>query len=243
MTTTVLGIRHHGPGSARSVLAELDRLGPDTVLIEGPADANATLALAAHEKMQPPVALLIYAPDDPHVATFYPFASFSPEWVAIRWALEREVPVSFIDLAAGIQFALAKEAAERRMAAAATDGTPGADEPALEEVLRTDPLNELARAAGDEDGERFWDRLVESRRTPGDLFAAVADAMTAVRGALPERDTVTLQREAAMRRGIREARRAGRTNVAVVCGAWHAPALEALPTAAEDDRLLKPLPR
>ena len=36
MTTTVLGIRHHGPGSARSVAAELERLDPDIVLIEGP---------------------------------------------------------------------------------------------------------------------------------------------------------------------------------------------------------------
>jgi hypothetical protein len=32
----ILGIRHHGPGSARSVVAELDRLQPAMVLIEGP---------------------------------------------------------------------------------------------------------------------------------------------------------------------------------------------------------------
>ena len=38
--------------------------------------------------MRPPVALLVYAPDGPRVATFYPMADFSPEWVALRWALE-----------------------------------------------------------------------------------------------------------------------------------------------------------
>ena len=48
MPTTVLGIRHHGPGSARSVLAELDRLKPDAVLIEGPSDATSLISLAAH---------------------------------------------------------------------------------------------------------------------------------------------------------------------------------------------------
>ena len=46
-----------------------------------------------------------------------------------------------------------------------------------------------------------------------------------------------------MRRGIREATKQGFTNVAVVCGAWHAPALEKLPAAAADDRILRGLPR
>jgi hypothetical protein len=243
VTTTILGIRHHGPGSARSVAAELDRLGPDAVLIEGPADASALIPLAAHPAMRPPVALLVYAPDEPRVATFFPMADFSPEWIAMRWALERDVPVRFIDLAAGVQFAVAKAELDKRPAA---DGKSDQhDEPAdvVVESLRTDPLSELAKAAGEADGERMWDRLVESRRSPGDLFAAVAEAMTAVRGALPERDDVTLQREAAMRRAIRVATKEGLTNVVVVCGAWHAPALEMLPPAAHDDRVLKALPR
>jgi hypothetical protein len=259
----ILGIRHHGPGSARSVAAELERLRPDTVLIEGPADASALIPLVAREEMRPPVALLVYSPDDPRVATFFPMAAFSPEWVAMRWALANSVPVRFIDLAAGIQFAIAKAEDERRAAEAAaaerrvgvasaageaTDAAPElppelpADLPPAE-ALRADPLNELALAAGDEDGERFWDRLVESRRNPGDLFAAVAEAMTAVRDAIPEAESITLQREAAMRRGIREATKQGNGTVAVVCGAWHAPALASMPTAAEDARTLKTLPR
>ena len=57
----VLGIRHHGPGSARSVLAELDRLSRTAVLIEGPADADPLVALAADPELRPPVALLGYA--------------------------------------------------------------------------------------------------------------------------------------------------------------------------------------
>ena len=269
MTVTVLGIRHHGPGSARSVLAELERLHPAAVLIEGPSDASALISLAADGAMRPPVALLVYAPDEPRVATFFPLAEFSPEWVAMRWALANEVVVRFIDLAAGVQFALEKEAFERRRDEAAKargetaaelppdsgelpsdvsqrpsdPGEQRSDPAELVEALRSDPLNELARAAGEEDGERMWDRLVESRRDSADLFAAVSEGMTAVRRALPERDVLTLQREAAMRRGIREARKEGFANVVVVCGAWHAPALEVLPSAAEDERMLKGLPR
>ena len=252
--TAILGIRHHGPGSARSVLAELERLQPDALLVEGPSDASDLIGLIEDPAMRPPVALLVYAPDEPRVATFYPFAEFSPEWVALRWALEHGITARFIDLSAGAQFAVAKAEFERRMAEAraaaeATEAEPAegeeeaADTVVEPEQVRHDPLNELAKAAGEEDGERFWDRLVESRRDPGDLFAAVSEAMTAVRGAIPEEETLTLQREAAMRRGIRHAAKDGFTNVAVVCGAWHAPALEKLPSAAEDDRTLKPLPK
>jgi hypothetical protein len=256
VTTTILGIRHHGPGSARSVLAELDRLQPDAVLVEGPSDATGLIPLVADPAMRPPVALLVYAPDEPRVATFYPLAEFSPEWVALRWALEHGVAVRFIDLAAGIQFAVAKSEFERRMAEAAAATPPEVregddaiepdpqEEPtSLVEVLRTDPLTELAKAAGEEDAERLWDRLIESRRDSSELFAAVSEAMTAVRGALPEGDSLTLQREAAMRRGIREVGGDGHEHIVVVCGAWHAPALADLPSAAEDARTLRGLPR
>jgi hypothetical protein len=101
----VLGIRHHGPGSARSVVAELDRLKPAAVLIEGPADADPLLALAADPGMAPPVALLAYAPDEPRVSAFWPFAIFSPEWQALIWAAANRVPVRFCDLPAGMVLA------------------------------------------------------------------------------------------------------------------------------------------
>ena len=37
----VLGVRHHGPGSARAVVAALEEIRPAAVLVEGPADADA----------------------------------------------------------------------------------------------------------------------------------------------------------------------------------------------------------
>ena len=91
-------IRHHGPGSARSLLAALAALEPDCILVEGPPDAQEVLPLALHAEMAPPVALLVYARDDLQRAAFFPFAAFSPEWQAIRFGLERGVPVQLMDL-------------------------------------------------------------------------------------------------------------------------------------------------
>jgi len=219
---TVFGIRHHGPGSARSLERALDALQPDTVLIEGPPEADGLLELAAREDMAPPVALLTYVPDEPARAAFYPFARFSPEWRAIRHALDRGVPVRFMDLPAANKLA-------------ARDEPPRG--------LRTDPLRALAEVAGHGDPERWWEDVIESRREGLDAFEAVTEAMAALREAHPVDDPAEERREAYMRQSIRRALKAGAENVAVVCGAWHAPALAAPGPAAPDQRTLKGMPK
>ena len=98
---TVLGIRHHGPGSARSVVAELERVRPDVVLIEGPSDADPLLRFVASPDIAPPVALFAYDPGSPRSSAFWPFAAFSPEWQALRWAAANGVPARFCDLPSG----------------------------------------------------------------------------------------------------------------------------------------------
>jgi hypothetical protein len=102
----VLGIRHHGPGSAHSVAEALAALRPDLVLVEGPPELDQVIPLLNDPEMIPPVAGLIYVPDEPRLASFYPMAAFSPEWVAIRWALSTGTPVRAIDLPAAHTFAL-----------------------------------------------------------------------------------------------------------------------------------------
>ena len=109
-TCVLLGVRHHGPGSARAVRRALDAYRPDVVLIEGPPEADALVGLAAAEDMRPPVALLAY-PADPkagggarRAASFWPFAEFSPEWQAIQWAVANGVPVRFCDLPAAVRY-------------------------------------------------------------------------------------------------------------------------------------------
>ena len=95
MTTRLFGIRHHGAGSARHLLAALREYQPDCILLEGPPEADALLPLAAEADMQPPVALLAYRPDAPQQAVYYPFAAFSPEWQAMRYAAQAGIPLQF----------------------------------------------------------------------------------------------------------------------------------------------------
>jgi len=102
---TIFGIRHHGPGCARSLRAALERLEPDIVLVEGPPDAQEAIPLLAHPEMRPPVALLIYPPERPQDAVYYPFTVFSPEWQALGYAAGRGIPARFIDLPQAIVLA------------------------------------------------------------------------------------------------------------------------------------------
>ncbi|MEV6119130.1 DUF5682 family protein, partial [Streptomyces sp. NPDC052077] len=274
----LLGVRHHGPGSARAVRAALDAARPAAVLIEGPPEADPLIPLAADPAMRPPVALLAHAVDEPGRSVFWPLAAFSPEWVALRWALDHGVPARFIDLPAAHTLARpvgdggagdggAGGGAEGD---APADGAPGAGgsggRPAGESVpgphaVRADPLAALAGAAGHDDPERWWEDVVEHRvgaaGTPeGALapFTALEEAMTALRetggadgtgegsgdGGADGRDLV---REAHMRLRLRAARREFPGTVAVVCGAWHVPALRRRTTVAADRALLKGLPR
>ncbi|WP_330283210.1 DUF5682 family protein [Streptomyces sp. NBC_00588] len=325
----LLGVRHHGPGSARAVRAALDAARPRVVLIEGPPEADALIPLAAEEDMRPPVALLAHAVDEPGRSAFWPLAEFSPEWVAIRWAVEHEVPARFIDLPATHTLAWGKdEGAGERPGEGVGDGDgagsdagsdagsgagpgsetgsgagpgsdaesgsgpgsdagsgagpgpeavsgsgpgsdagsesgPGSDAgsgagpdpeagsaaaPAADTDVRIDPLAVLAEAAGYDDPERWWEDVVEHRGSAeGDAFApflVLEEAMGALREAYGsgghDRDLV---REAYMRLQVRAARREFEDEVAVVCGAWHVPALRQKTAVSADRALLKGLPK
>ncbi|MBD2464667.1 hypothetical protein H6G89_27045 [Oscillatoria sp. FACHB-1407] len=250
----IFGIRHHGPGSARSLCQSLEALRPDMVLVEGPPDAEAALPLLIHPQMRPPVALLVYVPDNPQRAVYYPFAVFSPEWQALRYALEQQVPVRFMDLPQAHRLAMGGEAgedvkdnevAEEGQATEAIAPTPHS--PLPQATCQTDPLSLLAQAAGYSDGERWWEHLVEQRQDSTELFAAILEAMVVLRAEV-EQTTAWLSpleplREAYMRKTIREAEKQGFQKIAVVCGAWHAPALVNMPPAKDDNALLKGLPK
>ncbi|MGW7287998.1 DUF5682 family protein [Streptomyces sp. NPDC054847] len=251
MTPLLLGVRHHGPGSARAVRAALEAAAPAAVLIEGPPEGDALLPLAADQQMRPPVALLAHAADDPGRAAFWPLAEFSPEWVAIRWALANGAAVRFIDLPAAHSLAMTGEA-----------GTGPEDVSQDTPDVRVDPIAVLAGAAGYDDPERWWEDVVELRGArpapergsadgaaggtdPFAPFAALAEAMAALRETYGhgghDRDLV---REAFMRLQLRAAKKEfGDSGVAVVCGAWHVPALMTATTVAADKALLKGLPK
>jgi hypothetical protein len=251
----LFGVRHHGPGCARSLLRALEDLQPDCLLVEGPPDGEEMLTLLLADGQVPPVALLVYNPDDAREAAFYPFAAFSPEWNALRFALERRIPARFIDLPAGHQFALVRQAGEQDSAGttevAAHEAPPedSADEIDDDAGPSGDPLDWLGRAAGYGDGEAWWNHMVEERGDSLELFAAIREAMSSVRRETPARiRTANAEhrealREAHMRKCLRQAQKDGFQRIAVVCGAWHVPALADMPPAKVDNERLRGLPK
>jgi hypothetical protein len=199
------------------------------VLIAGPPEADEILQWVGHAELKPPVALLVYQPDSPQESSFYPFAEFSPEWQAIAYARRQNIHVRFMDLPATHRFAFKDEPA--------TPTTDAHEAP----TPRVDPIAELSAAAGHPDRETWWEQTFEYRRSHEDVFVAVQEVMTELRQAFPDTDMLTRVREAYMRKTIRQAQKEMFDRIAVICGAWHVPALVEMPSPKEDNELLKGL--
>ncbi|WP_240661383.1 MULTISPECIES: vWA domain-containing protein [unclassified Streptomyces] len=209
----LIGVRHHAPSLAAAVPALLDEAEPEVLLVELPAEMQQWLPWLGHEETRAPVALAA-APADGSGAgpAFYPFADFSPELAAVRWAAGHGVPVVACDLP------LADRAwgGDRRAAG------PGAGRPGLATAVRS-------RLTG-RPGDDLWDRLVEAT-APGSPPEALRRAAlltgwalredAAAAGGVPELD---LRRERWMRARLAEATARGE-RAAVLVGAFHAPAL------------------
>ncbi|MFF4382802.1 DUF5682 family protein [Kitasatospora sp. NPDC001547] len=221
----LIGVRHHAPSLSAVVPALLDAARPDAVLVELPAEFQPWLGWLADEATEAPVALAA-APAGPEEAAgpaFYPFADFSPELAALRWARRNGVEAIACDLPLAHR-------ATRAVGRPATGGRP--DAPGVADALR----HRLTGRGSDED---LWDRLVETA-APGSTPEAVRRAALLVGWALrrdaetgPGVDPYDLRREAWMRARIRAASAGGR-RVAAVIGAFHAPALLDGPLAAEE---------
>ncbi|WP_342644970.1 DUF5682 family protein [Mucilaginibacter sp. CSA2-8R] len=243
MAVHILGIRHHGPGSARNVKAFLENVKPDIVLVEGPPEADAMLQWVGNEGLKPPVALLCYQPDAPQHSVFYPFADFSPEWQAILYARTHQIHVRFMDLPAGNQMLIEKQPPLPPEAPAEELATISEEAIAVEDIRRN-PISYLAHAAGFTDSENWWEHTFEYRLNNDEVFDAVTEAMQALRENLPQKNERLEQlREAYMRRTIRQAEKEMFHTIAVICGAWHVPALKAKVSQKEDNELLKGLPK
>jgi hypothetical protein len=235
----ILGIRHHGPGSAALLRKALDLIDPACVLVEGPPEGDELIQYVADPDLKPPVAMLLHAAEEAELALFMPFAEFSPEWQGMQWALQHKRPVRFCDWPAAVSLAQKKAAEEHSQTE-----TP---------QVRADALDLLASAAGYEDGETFWNGLIEQHADSGQnalsVFASIETAMTEARAQensaaqSPEEATRNLQREAFMRSSIRAALKEFDGKIAVVTGAWHVGTLGQLDNASDDRVLIKDVPR
>ncbi|GGY38377.1 vWA domain-containing protein [Streptomyces anulatus] len=230
----LIGVRHHAPSLAAALPALLDAAAPDVLLVELPAEFQPWLGWLAHEETEAPVALAAVPAGGPGPGSagergpaFYPFADFSPELVALRWAARNGVPAVACDLPLADR-AWAGRGIDTPAPVPDADSAPGQGEGrGLSDALRS-------RLTG-RDGDDLWDRLVEALApgsTPEALRRAALLTGWALRHEAEARGEVQgtdLVREACMRRHVAEALASGR-RPAVVVGAFHTPAL--LPSAA-----------
>ena len=174
--------------------------------------------------MVPPVAMLVYDPKALQKAAFYPFAEFSPEWIAMQLASEQNIPIEFNDLSIGYYW-------------------PEDQADLASPTTLPHPLSLIAEAAGYPDSESWWDQVIENLPEKEDHFEALWHLMHEARKQAGPSDLHNQRREAMMRKSIRKALKEGYERIAVVCGAFHAPALVDLPPAKQDNALLKGMKR
>ncbi|MFF3031171.1 DUF5682 family protein [Streptomyces rubiginosohelvolus] len=229
----LIGVRHHAPSLAAALPALLDAADPDVLLVELPAEFQPWLGWLAHEETEAPVALAAVpaaGPAGERGPAFYPFADFSPELVALRWAARNGVPAVACDLPlADRAWAEGRDGAPAPVPGAAAAPVPGEGH-GLSAALRS-------RLTGRE-GDDLWDRLVEAQApgsTPEALRRAALLTGWALRHEAEARGGVhgtDLVREACMRGHVAEALANGR-RPAVVVGAFHTPALLRSATGAD----------
>ncbi|MBL7813814.1 MAG: hypothetical protein JNL70_02325 [Saprospiraceae bacterium] len=248
MSVTILGIRHHGVGSAKNVLEMLQKLQPDMVFVEGPPELDVLSRWVGEKTLKPPIAALCYDQDAPQRAVFYPYSEFSPEWQTILYANKQKIPVRMMDLPVAISWEMAKLKTEKTQNKAQnTEGVGEEQEAAM--PIHKDPISYFAEIAGYSDSDMWWEHHFEQRyiaKSAEAHFEAVMLTMQTLReeGTPSVLDEENVYREAYMGHLIRQAQREMYQNIVVVCGAWHAPALLNLEkTEAEHAKIVKKLPK
>ncbi|MBD0403916.1 DUF5682 family protein [Flammeovirga sp. EKP202] len=246
MSIHILGIRHHGVGSAKQVQKELERLQPDLILVEGPPEVSELFKIVDQKTFKPPLALLVYNTADPKQSCFYPFASYSPEWITINYGQKNNVEVRAMDLPAAASFLMEKKKEEEFLKKLEEGNEDEMFEKEPKSIV-TDPLSYLADAVGYSNSEEWWDQQFEQNASSSEEhFEAVMYAMEALREeGIPSTMEVENEiREAYMRNIIREAKNEMHQTIAIVCGAWHAPALkDDFSDSKKDNKILKTVPK
>lgn len=251
MPITILGIRHHGVGSAKNVLEMLEQIQPDMVLVEGATELDQITHWVGDKQLKTPAAVLGYNIDDPKQATFYPFAEFSPEWQAILYANTNQIPVRMMDLPLAVSFQISSNLKDESLKSVTENENidEKVEDFPFPPTIYKDPISHFSDLAGYDDSELWWEHQFEQKYTKNNTkehFEAVLLMMTELRNAQIKSslEEENIAREAYMRELIRKAQNEMYANIVVVCGAWHAPALLDIDgTAKQDTKILKALPK
>lgn len=154
-------VRHHSPRSTAMLRVFLDHVRPRVVLIEGPRDADPLIEVLVDAKTEPPIAILGYATEGEPRSALWPFAAYSPEWQALRWAAEHGVKARFIDVPVGVSLA------HDRTEEGADDDAQGEPfevdgESQAKAEPRFDPYRAAAEARGLRGFEELWEACFEA---------------------------------------------------------------------------------
>lgn len=213
------GIRHFSPAGAYFVRQFLDKVKPDLVLIEGPADFDFLIDDIVSKKLVPPFAIMAYTKEAPIDTILYPFAEYSPEYQAILWARENNKECRFFDLESDIMLGFER-----------TD-----DDTKDEETISKEP----EKNKSDVDMEGFWERNLEQSenmdayRAGSALFGESLRKDTRSDDKSFARDII---RESFMKRKINEYIEKGfdTEKIVAITGAFHTSAIENLEGAMSD---------
>jgi hypothetical protein len=170
-------VRHHSPRSSAVLKVFLDQVKPKAILVEGPEDATRLIDVLVDDNTRPPVAILGYRTDGTPGSSLWPFAAYSPEYVALQWGSRRQAKVAFIDIPIGCALATHLDDAEEMDPDA--DGRSGEDpdddrgieeeatmelpaEPVAAAPADVDVHTACAVARGFRSFEEFWEASFEA---------------------------------------------------------------------------------
>ncbi|OKP95913.1 DUF5682 family protein [Paenibacillus sp. P46E] len=245
----IFGVRHLSPGGAKHLLEYLNELQPTAVLIEGPSDATDEIRHLTNRSTEPPVAILAFTEELPVRTALWPLAVYSPEYQGMKWARDHGADSAFIDLPSSVILSL--QDAMRRERISVQEVKPEADEavePSTEEVKEQESVySRIARLAGENDYDMYWERNYEHNLSAGAYRAAILSLSAEMRLLSegreqleqPKEHAYNALREAYMRRQILDKIAEGHApdKIVVICGAYHASALADLSDALSDKEL------
>lgn len=244
----VFGVRHLSPGGARHLLETLETIRPTCVLIEGPSDASGEIPHLTRPETKPPVAILAFTEELPVRTVLWPFAVYSPEYQAMKWAADNGAACAFIDLPTSVVLALG----QCRVHPVEPEGDNGS--PAEPDRESHDPskreesvYKRIARLAGEDDYETYWERNFEHNGSAGAYRTALHAFSASLRELTEEAERINEQqefaknavREAYMRRQIAQFIDEGHEpgKIVVICGAYHAAEMERTNGIMSDEEL------
>lgn len=240
----IFGVRHLSPAGAWHLRRYLDDIRPTAVLIEGPADADEEIRHLVHPATKPPVAILAYTEEIPVRTVLWPFAAYSPEYEALRWASAHGAHASFIDLPSRVVLALQERRGDRRMEPGAAGEADSQDTPVTKEASLYD---RIASLAGEPDYDTYWERHYEHNLSPRAYREAILSFSASLRELSIGEERLrsagefayNAVRESFMKHRIAETIRQGHApdGIVVVCGAYHASALATLDGAMTDEEM------